>query len=66
MNVIDSEIQKHYKNSKFLRKIYLANNKINFDKGQELQKQQDEEYNKMMFLKKLRKEMMKNGVSAKN
>ena len=59
MSVIDREIEKHYKKSKELRNMYIGNDKISYEKGKELQKQQDDEYKKMMFLKNLRKEMLK-------
>lgn len=61
MSELDKKIMEHYRNSKKLREIYAGNDKISFGKGKELQKQQDDEYRKMMFLKKLRKEMNKNG-----
>jgi len=60
MNEIDKKIVEHYKNSKNLKEIYLGNKNISYEKSVELSKKQDEEYNKMIFLKGLRKEMAKN------
>lgn len=53
MKDIEKEIWKHYRNQEELKKIYMGNDNINYEKTRELQKQQDEEYKKFMFLKKL-------------
>lgn len=59
MSVIDNEIKKHYENSRKLKEIYMTNDKISYEKGRELQKQQSEEWDKLNFLKNLRKEINK-------
>lgn len=59
MKAIDEKIIKHYKNSVNLREIYVGDKNIGYEKSLELRKLQDEEYKKMMFLKKLKKEMEK-------
>ena len=66
MTSIDKRIQEHYDNSLKLKQIYMGDDKISYDKGKELQRQQDDEYKKMIFLKNLRKEMMKSGNNFKN
>lgn len=60
MKTIEEKILKHYKNSVNLREIYTGDKNIGYEKSLELRKLQDEEYKKMMFLKKLKKEMEKN------
>lgn len=57
---IDDVIFKHSKNSKELKKIYLGNEKLDFNKSREIMKQQDNEYKKMIFFKNLKREMIKN------
>lgn len=63
MSEIDKAILKHRKNSMKLREIYMGDytnkRKITWEKSKELQEAQDDEYKKMMFLKNLRREMMK-------
>ena len=61
MSELDRKISKHLENSLKLKHTYIGNNKISYEKSKELQKQQDEEYKKMMFFKNLRKEIFKNG-----
>ena len=60
MEGINKAIRKHSENSKRLREIYMGDGKISYDKSLELQKKQNEEYNKVQFFVKLRKEMLKN------
>ena len=60
MSDLDKKIAEHSKKSKILRNIYWSNEGIiSYQKSVELQKQQDEEYKKMMFFKNLKKEMVK-------
>lgn len=61
MSELDKVIDKHRKNSMKLKEIYLGQKELNYEKGLELRKQQDEEYKKMIFLKNLRREIEKNG-----
>ena len=61
MKVIDSEINRHRENSIKLKEIYLGNERLDYAKCKELQKQQNDEYKKMVFLQNLKKEMNKNG-----
>jgi len=59
MKELESVIAKHIENSTNLRKIYIGNDKLSFEKSKELQKQQEEEWKKVKFFKKLREEMKK-------
>lgn len=59
MSDIDRKIQEHCKNSRRLKEIYMGNDKISYEKSVEIQRQQNDEYKKMMFLRNLRKEMRK-------
>lgn len=56
---VDNKYKEHMKNSLNLKRSYMGNDKLSYDKSKELQKQQDEEYKKMMFFKNLKKEMTK-------
>ena len=58
---LDKAIVDHCINSKKLKKIYIGNDKLSYEKSKELQNQQRIEYDKMMFLKNLKKEISKNG-----
>lgn len=58
MKDIDKKIKEQYAKSLNLKKLSVGNDKISYEKGRELQKQQKEEWNKLLFLKNLRKEMM--------
>ena len=60
MMTIDEKIKKHSINSKELKKIYIGNKDLKYDKTLELMKQQNIEYQKMIFFKNLKKEMIKN------
>ncbi len=60
MSVIDEEIVRHCRNSKRLKELFIGEHNLKYDKTIELQKLQDEEYKKMMFLKNLKKEIDKN------
>ena len=59
INEIDKEIRKHQKNSRKLKEIYLGEKKISYEKSLELQEQQNAEWKKTQFLKKLKKELIK-------
>ena len=61
MREIDNIINKHSKNSLGLKRLYIGNKSLKYDKSVELMKQQDIEYKKMEFFKKLKEEMGKNG-----
>lgn len=65
MNAIDKEIEKHYQNSTKLKEIYISSKNLSYEKSKELQKQQNDEYDKMMFLKNLRKEIVKRDENEK-
>lgn len=58
MKELDKKIEQSCKNSKKLREIYLGT-ELSYDKSIELQKQQNNEYKKMMFFKNLKKELEK-------
>lgn len=66
MSIIDKEIEKHYQNSTKLKEIYISNKNLSYKKSKELQKQQNNEYDKMMFLKNLRKEIVKRDEDEKH
>ena len=57
MDSLTQTIIKHSQNSKELKKIYLGNKSLKYDKAIELMQQQDDEYKKMQFFIKLKKEM---------
>lgn len=57
---IDEVIEKHDKNSRALKRIYLGNEDLNYDETIRLREQQDNEYKKMMFFKNLKKGMVEN------
>ena len=59
MKGLDEAITKHLENSMKLRKIYIGNDKLNYEKSKEIQKQQGEEWKKTQFFKNLRREMKK-------
>ena len=65
MNEIDKEIEKHYQNSTKLKEIYISSKNLSYKKSKELQEQQNDEYDKMMFLKNLRKEIVKRDENEK-
>lgn len=65
MNTIDREIEKHYRNSTKLKEIYISSKNLSYKKSKELQEQQNDEYDKMMFLKNLRKEIVKRDENEK-
>lgn len=58
MKELYKKIEQSYKNSKKLREIYLGT-ELSYNKSIELQKQQNNEYKKMMFFKNLKKELEK-------
>lgn len=58
MKVLDKKIEESCKNSRKLREIYLGT-ELSYNKSIEIRKQQDNEYKKMMFFKKLKKELEK-------
>lgn len=59
MSIIDNEIRKHDKNQQELKKLYLGNKSLKFEKAVELMCQQDQEYKKMIFLKNFKKALNK-------
>lgn len=63
MKELDKLINKHCKNSYKLKRIYLSGysekKKINYEKSQEIMKQQNEEWKKLQFFKNLKREMEK-------
>lgn len=63
---IDNKIREHMNKSLDLKRNYLGNDKLSYEKSKELQKQQSEEYNKMLFFKNLKREMQKDGNNIKN
>lgn len=65
MKAIDDKIREHYKKSKDLRNIDLDRKKVPFEKGREIQAQQNEEWQKFLFFRNLRKEMVKNEKTNK-
>lgn len=56
---LEKAITDHCINSKKLKTIYIGNDKLSYKKSKELQEQQKIEYDKMMFLKNLKKEFQK-------
>jgi hypothetical protein len=58
MKALDKKIEESCINSKKLREIYLGT-ELSYNKSIELQKQQNNEYKKMMFFKNLKKELEK-------
>lgn len=58
MKVLDKKIEESCINSRKLREIYLGT-KLSYNKSIEIRKQQDNEYKKMMFFKKLKKVLEK-------
>ena len=66
MDSLTQTIIKHSQNSKELKKIYLGNKGLKYDKAMELMKQQDIEYKKMKFFIQLKRELremeMKNEI----
>lgn len=58
---LEKAITDHCINSKKLKTIYIGNDKLSYEKSKELQNQQRIEYDKMIFLKNLKKEINKNG-----
>lgn len=58
MKELNKKIEQSCRNSKKLREIYLGT-ELSYNKSIELQKQQNNEYKKMMFFKNLKKELEK-------
>lgn len=58
MKELDKKIIESYKKSKKLKEIYLGDN-IPYERNIKIREQQDNEYKKMMFFKKLKKELEK-------
>lgn len=65
MSGIEKKIIECRKKSLELKRLYLGNDKIPFEKCKEIQNQQNEEYMKMMFFKNLKREMNKNDKNFK-
>lgn len=58
MKKLNEKIYEELKKSKELQSIALSNN-IDYEKGQEIKRVQDEHYNKWLFFKNLKGAMLK-------
>ena len=62
---LDKKINEQYKKSTNLRRLEFNDDKMSYEKTKEIQKQQNEEWNKLMFFKNLKKELLKDELRHK-
>lgn len=62
---LDKKINEQYKKSTNLKRLEFSDDKMSFEKTKEIQKQQTEEWDKLMFFKNLKKELLKDELRHK-